>query len=116
MFQMSEDVPKHYRGLVLGLCALFRDRYKVTSNRGSGEGRFDIQLNPKNPDHPGFLFALKSEKNAGQVRLKALANEALDQICVKEYTEQMRSQGVRSITQYGVAFSRKRVEVSMVEA
>ena len=33
-----------YHGLVLGLCAMFDNRYDVTSNRESGEGRYDIQL------------------------------------------------------------------------
>ena len=38
-----------YHGFVLGLCALVNDSY-VTSNRESGDGRYDIQLMPKNPD------------------------------------------------------------------
>ena len=51
-----------YHGLVLGLCVLFSDRYIVTSNRESGEGRYDIQLMPRKPGDPGFIFELKAEK------------------------------------------------------
>ena len=41
------------------ICALFDDQYYVTSNRESGEGRFDIQLMPKNNSRPGVLIELK---------------------------------------------------------
>lgn len=34
-----------YHGFMLGLCALLGDFF-VTSNRESGEGRYDIQLKP----------------------------------------------------------------------
>ena len=46
-----------YHGLVIGLCALFSGSYRVSSNRESGEGRYDIQLMPKDKKRPGFLFA-----------------------------------------------------------
>lgn len=104
-----------YHGLILGLCVLFSDRYTVTSNRESGEGRYDIQLMPGRPEDPGFIFELKAEKNAEQDKLKALADQALRQIAEKKYAEEMRSQGVHSITQYGVAFSGKHVEISVSE-
>jgi len=104
-----------YHGLILGLCVLFSDRYTVTSNRESGEGRYDIQLMPGRPEDQGFIFELKAEKNAEQDKLKALADQALRQIAEKKYAEEMRSQGVHAITQYGVAFSGKHVEISVSE-
>ena len=48
-------------------------------------------------------------------QLKALADQALRQIAEKKYAEEMRSQGVHAITQYGVAFSGKHVEISVSE-
>lgn len=51
-----------YHGLVLGLCAALSSRYYVTSNRESGDGRYDIQLMPKEPDLPGILIKLKMGK------------------------------------------------------
>ena len=33
-----------YHGFVLGLCAMMDNRYHISSNRESGEGRYDIQL------------------------------------------------------------------------
>ena len=41
-----------YHGLVIGLCALFSGSYRVSSNRESGEGRYDIQLMPKDKKRP----------------------------------------------------------------
>ena len=35
-----------YHGMMLGLCAILGNRYKIRSNRESGLGRFDIQLMP----------------------------------------------------------------------
>ncbi len=83
--------------------------------RESGKGRYDIQLMPRKPEDTGFIFELKAEKNAEQDKLKALADQALQQIAEKKYAEEMHSQGVVSITQYGVSFSGKHVEISVFE-
>jgi len=50
-----------YHGLVLGLCAMFDNRYDVTSNRESGEGRYDIQLFPLRKNLPGILIELNPD-------------------------------------------------------
>ena len=105
-----------YHGLILGLCVLFSHRYRLTSNRESGEGRYDIQLMPMKKEDPGFIFELKAEKKAEQDRLKTLAKQAVRQINEKKYAENMRRHGVRSITRYDVAFNGKRVEISVYES
>ena len=104
-----------YHGLILGLCALFSSSYTVTSNRESGEGRYDIQLMPGNTADPGFIFELKAEKNCSGDELKALADRALKQIVEKNYAADMTGRGIRTIVQYGVAFSGKSVELRMAE-
>ena len=100
-----------YHGLVLGLCALFSDSYSITSNRESGDGRYDIQLMPKNPNLPGFLFELKAEKNCDD--LGVLAQAALQQIVDNRYDTEMLAQGISAVVKYGVAFSGKRVEIAV---
>ncbi|MBO5302815.1 MAG: AAA family ATPase, partial [Lachnospiraceae bacterium] len=40
---------RFYHGFVLGLLVDLRSRYVLTSNRESGFGRYDIMLEPKNP-------------------------------------------------------------------
>ena len=48
-----------YHGMMLGLCAILGNRYKIRSNRESGLGRFDIQLMPLTKGMPGFIFEFK---------------------------------------------------------
>lgn len=98
-----------YHGLVLGFCAMLDNRYYITSNRESGEGRYDIQLLPKTNDMPGVLIELKADKECGD--LQALAKSALGQINEKRYDTEMLAKGVKVIYKYGVAFSGKKVEV-----
>lgn len=51
-----------YHGMMLGLCAILGNRYKIRSNRESGLGRFDIQLMPLTKGMPGFIFEFKHLK------------------------------------------------------
>lgn len=101
-----------FHGLFLGICAMFDDRYYLTSNRESGDGRFDIQLMPRGNDRPGVLIELKAKKShCEQEELRALAQTALDQINNRRYDTEMKTRGVTTIFKYGVAFSGKRVEI-----
>ena len=69
--------------LVMGLCAILNNRYAVRSNRESGLGRFDIQLEPMYQQLPGFLFELKVSRDQKE-DLEQLAQTALDQIQEKQ--------------------------------
>ena len=99
-----------YHGLLLGLCAAM-EQYLVTSNRESGEGRYDICLRPRVSHLPGILIELKAEKDASAEDLKMLSQKALQQIEDRKYDVELRSQGIQNIFKYGVAFSGKAVEV-----
>jgi len=101
-----------YHGLVLGLCAALDNRYYVTSNRESGEGRYDICLCPKDKNMPGFLIELKASKQSSEDELKELSEKALEQIEDKKYETELTAKGVTNIFKYGVAFSGKKVVIS----
>lgn len=101
-----------YHGFLLGLCAVFGNMY-VTSNRESGNGRYDIQLLPKDGQHPGILIELKAEKGCTAQQLRKLSQKALAQIESKGYDAELRMKGTQKIIKYGVAFSGKTVEVSV---
>ena len=109
------DKELFYHGLVLGLCAMLGDSYSVTSNRESGDGRYDLQLMPKEVSCPGFLFELKVEKDLSSDRLKELAQIALQQIVDRKYETEMQNRGIGTIVKYGVAFSGKNVEIASAE-
>lgn len=99
-----------YHGLVLGLCVITDNRYDIASNRESGEGRYDIQLMPKDTSKPGILIELKADKNSSD-DLMDLAQIALQQINDRKYDTEMTAKGVKTIFKFGVAFSGKKVEV-----
>ena len=82
-----------YHGMMLGLCAILGNRYKIRSNRESGLGRFDIQLMPLTKGMPGFIFEFKHTKDE-HTDLSALADSALQQIEAKKYDTELRDNGV----------------------
>lgn len=95
-----------YHGMMLGLCAILGNRYKIRSNRESGLGRFDIQLMPLTKGMPGFIFEFKHTKDE-HTDLSALADSALQQIEAKKYDTALRDNGVNSIISIGIAFRGK---------
>lgn len=99
-----------YQGLMLGLTAAFRP-YESSSNKESGDGRYDIQLMPKRKNLPGIIIELKAQKNCTDDALKELAVAALKQINDKKYDTALKSDGVENIIKFGVAFSGKNVAV-----
>lgn len=95
-----------YHGMMLDLCAILGNRYKIRSNRESGLGRFDIQLMPLTKGMPGFIFEFKHTKDE-HTDLSALADSALQQIEAKKYDTELRDNGVNSIISIGIAFRGK---------
>lgn len=95
-----------YHGMMLGLCAILGNRYKIRSNRESGLGRFDIQLMPLTKGMPGFIFEFKHTKDE-HTDLSALADSAIQQIEAKKYDTELRDNGVNSIISIGIAFRGK---------
>ena len=101
-----------YHGLMLGMCAVMDNSYRVTSNRESGEGRFDIQMMPVNIHLPGILIELKAGKNCSDEQLQKLSAAALQQIDNWAYHTELQAAGITSIIQFGIAFSGKKVQIA----
>ncbi|MDO4546296.1 MAG: AAA family ATPase [Bacillota bacterium] len=101
-----------YHGFMLGLCALLGGSF-ISSNKESGDGRYDIQLKPKNIKLPGIIIELKAEKGLTEDKLKQMSEVALQQVIDKKYDTEMITEGIKTIYKYGVAFSGKKVEVSV---
>lgn len=100
-----------YHGMMLGLLAIMSDDYLISSNRESGEGRFDIQLKPLFKSKPGIIMEFKAAENADENELSRLADEAVGQILDRKYTVELEADGVSEIQLYGIAFCRKKVVV-----
>ena len=100
-----------YHGMVLGLMASLSSKYFIRSDRESGEGRFDLQLEPKDKTLPGILMEFKAVSASENDKLSELAEEALAQTKDKKYQMDLEDRGVSDIVRYGIAFSGKNVEV-----
>ena len=98
-----------YHGLILGLCAMLDNCYRITSNREAGDGRFDIQMKPLDGKLPGIIIELKAAKDYSQEQLNVLAQKALEQIDERGYAKDMDLEAVSVILKYGIAFSGKKV-------
>lgn len=109
------SVEGFYHGMMLGLTAAVSDKYKITSNRESGTGRFDLQLEPKIKALPGIVMEFKALKGTDDKLLAEFATKALQQIKAKEYVTELDSRGISNIIGYGIAFSGKRVEIKVEE-
>ncbi len=94
-----------YHGMMLGLLAIFSNKYKISSNKESGLGRFDIELVPINKLNPGFIFEFKKVNN--KANLEESANEALKQIDNMKYDQNMKNENVSKIIKIGIAFYKK---------
>ena len=100
-----------YHGMVLGLVASLSSKYYIRSNRASGDGRFDLQLEPKDKVLPGILMEFKAVSVSDKEKLSELTEEALVQTEDKNYQRELEDRGISDIVRYGIAFSGKNVEV-----
>ena len=105
-----------YHGLILGICAIMNNLYRVDSNRESGHGRYDIQLRPYDKKMPGIIIELKVLKDGIaeaciDTELEASAKEALAQIERRQYVTAMKQEGITHFFKIGVSFYKKRVKL-----
>ena len=100
-----------YHGMMIGLVASLSSRYYIRSHRESGEGRFDLALEPKEKGLPGIVMEFKAVSASDKADLTELADAALAQIDDQSYVQEMEDRGIKSIIKYGIAFSGKRVGI-----
>lgn len=105
-----------YHGAVFGMLAVMSDSYYITSNRESGEGRFDVQLEPRDKNQTGYILEFKSQKGLDETKLEELAKEAVRQITDQQYYADMEYHGIKDIVLFGIAFSGKKVSVECIES
>ena len=112
-FDITQENSHHM--LLLGLFTCMRDDYYISSNRESGYGRYDIQLEPKQEGDPGIILELKTLQGKKPKDLKKeLNNAALDAIAQSKenrYDTELQKRGIHPIRIYGIAFWKKNVVV-----
>ena len=108
----GEEPERFYHGFVLGLIVDLQKKYVITSNRESGFGRYDVMLEPKNPQmDDAIILEFKVHDPDDEETLKDTVQEALEQIERKQYAAQLVSRGIprEHIRSYGFAFQGKHV-------
>ena len=89
-----------------------KERYHVTSNRESGFGRYDIMLEPLNPQKDDAIIIEFKVFNARKEKtLEETVASALTQIEQKQYEASLRGKGIpkEKIRKYAFAFEGKNV-------
>jgi hypothetical protein len=106
-----KDAPERfYHGFVLGLMVELDGRFKITSNRESGFGRYDIMLVPKDREKDcAYIIEFKVHKPMKEKDLAETVANALNQIEEKQYEAKLVADGFEpeNIRKYGFAFKGK---------
>lgn len=102
---------RFYHGFVLGLIVELEGKYVITSNRESGFGRYDIMLEPKQPEDDAIVIEFKVFNQRRDMTLEDTVAAALAQIEEKQYEAALVSKGIAAerIKKYGFGFEGKAV-------
>ena len=102
---------RFYHGFVLGLIVELAGKYRVTSNRESGFGRYDVMLEPLEKAKDAFVLEFKVFNPRKEKTLEDTVANALQQINEKDYDCELLSRGIQkeNIFHYGFAFEGKKV-------
>ena len=114
----EEQKPERfYHGFVLGLIVDLADKYRITSNRESGFGRYDVVMEPLKADLDAIVMEFKVQNITKEKSLKQTVENALRQIEEKEYDTELLARGIKKeqIRHYGFAFRGKKVLIGTEE-
>ena len=86
-------------------------KYKISSNRESGFGRYDVMLEPLGHPGPAFVLEFKVKNPRSEATIEDTLNKALEQIEAKDYDSELAARGIEKgrIRHYGFAFDGKNV-------
>ena len=100
-----------YHGLLIGIFG-YRDGWKATSNKESGDGFSDILIEANEEDlRIGIVLELKYSKTETSLDQDCLG--ALQQIEDKNYAQELLNRGYPKILKYGIAFYHKKCRVKV---
>lgn len=102
---------RFYHGFVLGLIVDLGERYRITSNRESGFGRYDVIMEPLKKNLDAIVMEFKVQNTTREETLERTVENALHQIEEKNYDAELLARGIpkEKIRHYGFAFCGKKV-------
>ncbi|MDO5423204.1 MAG: AAA family ATPase [Eubacteriales bacterium] len=111
--QSSEfaEPERFYHGFVLGLMVDLSGQYRITSNRESGLGRYDVVMEPLQAGQTAYVLEFKVRRPKKEKNLEETVQNALKQIEEKGYDTELLARGIpkERIRHYGFAFEGKTV-------
>ena len=96
---------------MLGLIVDLAGKYRITSNRESGFGRYDVVMEPLQAQRDAIVMEFKVQNKAREKSLQCTVENALSQILEKQYDEELIARGIpqERIRHYGFAFCGKQI-------
>ena len=95
-----------YHGILLGLLG-FKENWNVSSNKESGNGYNDIQVEI-DEEETGIVIEVKYAQDGN---MDSACAEALEQIERNDYASLLREDGMKHILKYGIACCKKNCKV-----
>ena len=113
----EQEPERFYHGFVLGLIVDLAEKYRITSNRESGFGRYDVVMEPLKENLDAIVMEFKVQNMTKEKSLEQTVENALRQINEKEYDTELLARGIKKerIRHYGFAFRGKKVLIGTEE-
>lgn len=112
----SKEPERVYHALVLGMMVNLQSEYRITSNRASGYGRYDIMLHPLKKELPAFIFEFKKFNKTSEKTIENTLDTALNQIKTLNYAATLQQEGFSDIHYIAIAFKGKKVKLLVEKA
>jgi len=111
-YNFADQEPERvYHALVLGMMVQLQSDYKISSNRESGFGRYDIILHPIKSDLPAYIFEFKKFNAKRENSIDETLQKAMEQMKIKNYAATLQQDGFTNIHHIAVAFKGKEVKM-----
>ena len=111
-YDFADSEPeKVYHALVLGMMVQLQTEYRITSNRESGYGRYDVMLHPLQPNLPAFVFEFKKFDAEDEESIQETLASAMQQMKTNNYAATLQQEGHTNIHLIAIAFKGKEVKM-----
>jgi hypothetical protein len=115
-YDFADNEPERvYHALVLGMMVQLQSEYRITSNRESGYGRYDVMLHPLKPALPAFVFEFKKFEEDDEESIQDTLSTAMQQMKTKNYASTLQQEGHTNIHLIAIAFKGKEVKMRFEE-
>lgn len=111
-YDFADKEPERvYHALVLGMMVNLQSKYRITSNRESGFGRYDIMLHPLQENLPAYIFEFKKHHQIKEQNIDETLQNAMSQIKTRNYAATLQQEGFQNIELIAIAFKGKEVKL-----